>query len=157
MAQPKYPEVNGQAVSYASIRFKVDGTEIVGVLSINYKETAEFGKVRGTSRKPIARTAPVGTYEGDIELLHKDWKALLPTLTKNATIGYAEASHTISVAYSETSDPDATQTDTLVAVRFHSMERSNTEGTDVLKVKVMLDIMDIIHGSDGHRMISDKK
>lgn len=157
MAQPKYPEVNGQAVSYASIRFKVDGTEIVGVLSINYKETAEFGKVRGTSRKPIARTAPVGTYEGDIELLHKDWKALLPTLTENGKIGYAEGSHSISVAYSEPSDPDSTQTDELIGVRFHSAERSNAEGSDALKVKVMLDMMDIVHGKDGHRMISDKK
>jgi hypothetical protein len=138
-----YPDVNGNRTSYCSIVFGIDGAPIKGVKSINYRETHEIPKIRGTSPKPIGRTRGSSDFEGDIELYQAEWNAILPLLTKGGIFGFAEPSFTVTVSYAELGRPADLVNDKLVGVRFHSPDVANTEGTDAVVVKVGMSIMDI--------------
>jgi hypothetical protein len=141
---PIYPDRNGNRTSYCSIEFGVNGTPIKGVKSINYKDTLEIKKIKGTSAKPIGRNRGTLDFEGDIELYQAEWLALLPILTLGGTVGFSEMSHTITVVYAELLSPGDTVIDRLVGVRFHSPEVANSEDGDLASLKVTLDIMDIV-------------
>jgi hypothetical protein len=141
---PLYPDVNGVRTSYCSIELAVNGIRLKGVRSINYRETHEVPKIRGTSSHPIGRTRGIVDFEGDIELYQADWLALLPTLTLVGTVGFAEIAHTVSVMYAELLSPQDTVLDTLVGVRFLAPESSGSEGADAQMIKLTLSIMDIL-------------
>jgi hypothetical protein len=141
---PIYPDVNGTATSYCSIRLLVGpGIPLVGVKSINYKDAGEISKVRGMSAVDIGRTRGKVSSEGDIEMLQEEWDELLPKITFAGVVGYMESTWPVSVAYAEPSAPQKTKVDALIGVRFHSAEKSNSEGTDALMVKVSMSIMQI--------------
>ena len=141
---PNYPDVNGVATSYCSIRLMIGpGIPIVGVKSINYKDVGEIPKVRGASAVDIGRTRGKVSSEGDIELLQEEWDLLLPKLTLAGVVGYMESPWPVSVVYAEAASPQKTRMDSLVAVRFHSAEKSNSESTDALTVKLQMSIMQI--------------
>jgi hypothetical protein len=139
-----YPLVNGHRTSYCSIEFAVDGRKIAGVKSINYKEEIEKAKQFGTSANAIGRTRGQSKCSGDIELYEAEWYTLLPLITAGGSVGYGEASHLISVSYSEPGSTISVVSDQLVAVAFCNVERSNSEGTEANTVKVSLDIMSIL-------------
>ena len=141
---PNYPDVNGVRTSYCSIELGIDGLKLVGVTAINYKETGEIPKIKGTSPKPVGRTRGMVDFEGDLEMLQEEWDELLVKLTRNGTIGYMEEAWPVSVTYAEPSQPSKTKTDRLIGVRFHSAEKSNSEGADALSVKLQMSIMDIV-------------
>jgi hypothetical protein len=141
---PAYPDVNGVRNSYASVRFAVEAVEIVGIEAINYRETHEVAKIRGTSAKPQGRTRGVADYEGDIEILQADWKALLPKLTLGGAIGFAERAWPITVAHSELLAPADVVIDTLIGVRFLGPDQALAQGPDATKLKITLSIMRII-------------
>lgn len=138
-----YPEINGREVSYASIELDVDGDIYPLIKAINYKEAGEAPKVRGTGRKPQGRTIGYSDPSGDIEIYRKDWKRLLKKLTGDGAYGFMERSHTISVTYSEESDPENTTTDKLAGVVFMSPDSSNAESSDASTLKLELSIMEI--------------
>jgi hypothetical protein len=141
---PIYPDRNGNRTSYCSIEFGVNGTPIKGVKSINYKETLEIKKIKGTSAKPIGRNRGTSDFEGDIELYQAEWLALLPILTLGGTVGFSELSHTVTVVYAELLSPGDTVIDRIQGVRFCPPEVANSEGGDLATYKVPLDIMDIV-------------
>lgn len=144
---PRYPDVNGIRTSYCSIQLNLDGLPIVGVDSINYRNTHEVGKIRGTSAKPIGRTRGNLDFEGDIEFYQAEWASLvLPKLGGPFGIfEFSARSWTVTVAYSEVGAPrDQIVTDTLIGVRFLAPDQSNAQGTDAAKVKLTMNIMDII-------------
>lgn len=143
---PRYPDVNGIRTSYCSIQLNLEGLPLIGVDSVNYRNTHEVGKIRGTSAKPIGRTRGNLDFEGDIEFYQAEWASLiLPKLTFFGVREFSATSWTVTIAYSEVNAPrDQIVTDTLEGVRFLAPEQSNAQGTDATKVKVTMNIMDII-------------
>jgi hypothetical protein len=142
---PRYPDVNGIRTSYASIELGVDGQIIKGVTSINYRETHEIGKGRGTASRPQWRTRGELDFEGDIEILQADWlHYLLPKITRGNVFGFGELAWTVKVVYAEISSPTDIVTDRLDGVRFTAPEVNATPGVDAITVKLTLSIMDII-------------
>ena len=143
-----YPDINGVRHSYVSIEFGIDGTKVKGVKSINYKEETEVAQIYGTAALPIGRTRGRVKFSGDLEIYEEEWyKTFLPKLAKNGAIGFSEGAWPISVSYAEEAATENTVTDKLIGVRLLSPERSQTEGTDALVIKVTLDIMGITWGN----------
>lgn len=141
---PNYPDINGVATSYCSIRLMVGpGIPLVGVKSLNYKDVGEIPKVRGMSAVDIGRTRGKVSSEGDLEILQEEWDELILRLTLTGTVGYMETTWPVQVVYAEALSPQKTRVDNLIGVRFHSAEKSNSEGTDALTVKLQMSIMQI--------------
>lgn len=142
---PRYPDVNGNRTSYASIEFGVDGQIIKGVTNINYWETHEIGKGRGTASRPQWRTRGELDFEGDIEILQADWlHYLLPRITRFGIFGFAELAWPVKVVYAELSAASDIVTDRLDGVRFTAPAVNAAPGVDAITVKLTLSIMDII-------------
>lgn len=142
---PRSPDVNGMRTSYCSIELGIDGIPVIGVDSINYRDTHEIGKIRGTSALPIGRTKGNGDAEGDITVYQADWNAiLLPKLTLGGSVGFAELAWPVKIVYAEQLNPQDTVTDRLVGVRFTAPDIANAQGTDATKVKLTLNIMQIV-------------
>jgi hypothetical protein len=143
---PFYPDVNGVRTSYCSIEFAVNGRRIKGVRSINYRESHEIPKIRGTGSHPMGRTRGVVDFDGDLEIYQADWLELLHFLTLGGTVGFAELSNVITVTYAELASPQDTVVDTLRGVRIHSPDSSASEGAEAQVIKLSLSIMDILWG-----------
>lgn len=138
-----YPDVNNARTSYCSIEFGFPGRLIPGIKSINYKDNGEIPKIMGTNAVPIGRVRGKADAEGDVEFYQKEWDSLLPILTQGGLVGYMEIAWPITVTYAEPSNLIDTRTDKLVGVRFFGAEKSNSEGTDALTVKLQMSIMRI--------------
>jgi hypothetical protein len=138
-----YPDVNGHRTSYCSIEFGVNGRKIKGVKSISYKPEVEVGRVYGSNANVIGRTrGRVSAGTGEVEFYQSEWYELvLPMLTYNGLVGWAEYAWPITVTYSEAVLIKKTITDKLEGTRFLTPDQSHSEGTDALVVKVSLDIM----------------
>jgi hypothetical protein len=134
--------INGVEVSYSSIELAVSGHRLRRVKSINYKDSGEIPKIRGTSATPIGRTRGTADCEGDIEIYRAELDLLLPILSGGGVFGYQEIAQTIGVVWAEALGP--TRMDTLLGVRFHSLDSSNSEGGDAATVKFGLSIMEIL-------------
>lgn len=143
---PIFPNINGFESSFCSIRFQIGpGLLITGIKTVNYKDVGEIPKVRGASAIDIGRTRGKVSSEGDIEILAREWDNLLPFLTQGSTVGYMETIvPAVQVSYDEPGSPENTTTDSLVAVRFHSPEKSYSESTDANYVKLQMSIMAIV-------------
>jgi hypothetical protein len=135
--------VNGVETSYCSIELMVSGLRIKKVKSINYKDTGDIPKIRGTSATPVGRTRGTSDAEGDIEIYRSEMDLLLPLLTLAGAVGYMESSHVIGVTFAELMQLPKTRTDMLEGVRFFGLDAANTEGGDAATVKFGLSIMNI--------------
>lgn len=141
---PRYPDVNGVRTSYCSIEFGLDGIPAIGVDSINYRDTHEIGKIRGSSASPIGRTRGNGDAEGDITIYQAEWNSIfLPKLTRGGAFGYAELAWPVKIVYAELLSPDDTVTDRLEGVRLTAADIANAQGTDATKIKLTMNIMKI--------------
>jgi hypothetical protein len=134
MGQIVVPRVNGLECSFASIEFGIDGLEIPGIKSINYKTAHDMSKARGTSSHAIGATRGDEDQDGDFEIYRRYWKQLLNKLGQ----GYAEIFVPMKVTYAELASPDDIHTDTCDAVKIISPEASNSQGPDALLVKCAL-------------------
>lgn len=146
-----YPEINGVRTSYCSISFGIESISVVGVKEINYEETDTITAIRGTSRKPIGRTAGTAEFKGSVVFYQKEFnKIILPKLIAIAgTQGHrpnawAMASAPLLISYSEEASPEDTVVDTLVGARIHTPKVSHAEGTDALVVSCEISLMDIL-------------
>ena len=129
-----YPQINGIAYGWAEVVLNVAGMPIRGVKAINYSESVERGKVRGTSQRKLALTSGEHDAEGDIELYQADWYDLLNALGD----GYMMAVFAISVSYD---NRQAVHTDELVGVRIKKVGNAHAQGNEPLTIKLDLDIM----------------
>ena len=129
-----YPQINGIAYGWAEVVLNVAGMPIRGVKAINYSESVERGKVRGTSQRKLALTSGEHDAEGDIELYQADWYELLSALGD----GYMMAVFAISVSYTNLND---FHTDELVGVRIKKVGNAHAQGNEPLTIKLDLDIM----------------
>lgn len=144
----EFPLVNGLEMSFCSMEIKLGGgLAISGIKSINYDENHSFSKVWGNRPQKQGRTRGQIDPTGSMELLRRQWDALLEFLTVGGAVGYAERSWPLTVSYAEIGAID-TKCDELTQVRFFNAKAKGSEGTDALTVTVDLDIREIIwHGS----------
>jgi hypothetical protein len=107
---------------------------IRGVKGINYSESVERGKVRGTSQRKLALTSGEHDAEGDLELYMADWYDLLTALGD----GYMMVPFAISASYTNNLD---FHTDEMAGVRIKKVGNAHTQGNEPLTIKLDLDIM----------------
>ena len=140
------PLINGQAFGYAEVAFSIDGVTYTAIKSINYKDSIDRGKLRGTSMKILARTSGQYDAEADFEVAEKDFRELL------ALMGDGYMKKTIFVCVTYTTDDGInllpgvstnTHRDTFFA-KFKGVENALSQGTDPLTVKIPLDVIGTI-------------
>jgi len=129
-----YPQINSVAYGWAEVVLNVAGLSIRGVKAINYSESVERGKVRGTSQRKLALTSGEHDAEGDLELYMADWYDLLIALGD----GYMMVPFAISVSYTNLAD---FHTDELVGVRIKKVGNAHAQGNEPLTIKLDLDVM----------------
>lgn len=71
------PLVNGIAYHWANINLVLFGVPVVGIRAISYKRKQAKENIYGAGVKPIARGYGNEEYEGSIELLTDEWKAII--------------------------------------------------------------------------------
>jgi hypothetical protein len=112
----------------------VAGMPVRGVKSINYSESVERGRVRGTSQRKLALTSGEHDTEADLEVYLADWYELLALLGD----GYMMTPFAISVSYTNGED---FHTDELIGVRIKKVGNAHAQGNDPLTIKLELDVM----------------
>lgn len=145
-----YPQINGVKYDFSSIELNLNGQSFVGFKSINYSRTRTRTKVYGSNSDPLAKTKGTNDYSGDCEVYLAEWNyfqqnILIPyALQQTGTGGYGDVFFTVTVSYrTNTSDLIS---DTLAGCTLDSTEASQSQGTDALIRKMMLNPLKIYFG-----------
>lgn len=146
----QYPAINGVRHSFASIDLTVKGKRFVGFKEVNYNQDLEPGEVRGAHPELLGRTIGDLKNDGSLTLYEEEWKELLEALGD----GYMQQSFDITVSYSHGNEAIniGVTTDELIGCRIKKIDKSRSQGTDGLEVKLDLHIMRI--KLDGKEAIS---
>jgi len=143
MAPPIYPDVQGQRVSHSSLELGLEGSKIRGVSDVSWKNNIEIQKIFGTSREPIGRTGGKNDPDAEITWYSEEyWRALLPIITKNGVVGYAELPWTLKLNYSE--KLGVTVNVLFIGARFMGPDVSHSEGNEAIKIKTPLSLMGLV-------------
>lgn len=131
----QYPIINGNAYSYASIRITLDDQRYIGVTSINYGDKLSPSKVRGAAQMPLGETA--GDYDAtcDFEMLELDARAFMEAIGTPLT----SSRFNIAVEYAE--EGLDTYVDNIKGVRIVEVNKSQSQGTDGLKIKFTCSVL----------------
>ena len=147
------PLINGQRCDAGSYTITIDGLRYFGVKSLDYSDSLEPGKVKGTSPVVLGRT--VGSYDtsGSIELFIEEALDFESQLASSAAVqfpqgggnGLGQAVFTINVTVYELSTGFGTN-DTLVGCRVKSVSHTmpTNGGGDPATKKYDLDILSVL-------------
>lgn len=130
----QYPLVNGHRFSFASAEIRYNGARLMGITSIDYKNTLEAGEARGNHAIRYGTTQGELKSDGSMEMLKEEADEFIRQLGD----GYLEKRFQIVVSYAE--EGQQTKVDTLVNVRLGEDAQSHSQGTDALKVKFTLNM-----------------
>lgn len=139
-------KVNGFTPDWANIEIRAGGAVREGVTEINYSESIERAKARGTGRRPKGITD--GTYDvdsADMTMNFEEWLLLRNDLAKGGK-GYMRQEFNIEVAFSD--DAGNVHQDQLKTVRLKKVGRAFKQGNEPLQIKLDLDVLEPIL-SDG--------
>ncbi len=131
-----YPLINGVAYSFAELSIKVGAYKTIGFKSINFSESVERGKVRGTGMRKLALTPGELDADASLELYQADWFELLELLGD----GYMKARFPVHVDFSNEAEVHSVD---LGGVQIKKVDDSHSQGTDPLTVKLDLDVMSV--------------
>lgn len=132
--------INGVWHDFSSIEAKFGGQKIIGFTALNYDDTLEVGKVRGSARKKLGRTPGQADSTGSFNMLLREWQRLIKKLGD----GFGRKRFDIIVVYS---DPDIeTITHTLIGCRITKVGSQRQQGTEPIMANNELDIADIDYG-----------
>ncbi len=138
----EYPLVQGERHDFAQIEVEIDTPSgpkrFKGFKAVNYKTQLQPGQVRGTAARKLGRTMGEATEDGSLELYMAEWDELRAALGN----GYMRKVFNISVTYGADGMPATT--DTLEGCRITEVDKSHSQGSDGLVVKLSLDIMKIL-------------
>lgn len=131
----QYPTINGNIYSYASIRITINNQRYIGVTSINYGDKVSPAKVRGAAQAPLGETA--GDLEGtcDFEMLEPDARGMM------ADIGSPLTGTRFDIAIEYAEDGLDTYVDTIRSVRIIEATKSQSQGTEGLKIKFACSVL----------------
>jgi len=141
------PVVNRVPHDFATIEAELsDGDESWGVLDgvteIEYSDSVEREKLRGTSRTPIAATDGEYDAEGSMTV-YRYYYDYLVEKAKAKGKGLYELSFTLTINYAFRGEP--VKTDVITGVRIASREHSGSQGPDPLDVPLELFIGGLIY------------
>jgi hypothetical protein len=149
--------VTVNAVPYDFYSMEVEvvaGDESIGIIKgieeIEYTVTFNREKLRGGSRKPIARTDGDIDMEGSITWL-KSWFDYLCDKSRELGIPLADLELLFNFSYAHKGD--VLHTDTLTEVKLGEISNSHSRSPDALMVTTPLDIMDIFF--DGENVFGE--
>lgn len=136
--------VNGLYYDHTSIEFSIDGVIQPNVTDINYSASMDPGMFRGTSAKPVGRTRGTIEYEADFTIYTEDFEAIKAALDARPNSGgFMLESFTITVNHRE-EGANIPITDVVIGARIVGVDKSSSEGSDPLVVKVNLSVMDVL-------------
>jgi len=141
MADPIYPQVNGNRYSWASVEIAIGSLRFKGFKGIEYSNNLEPGEVRGTGPQKLGRTRGDLKPEASFEIYKQEYYLLIAALAVNGA-GFMETEFGIVVSYSDRNQPIIT--DEIIGCRIKKPAHSGSQGTDAMVVKVDLDIMMVI-------------
>lgn len=129
--------INGKFYSYASMEIRQNGGAVIEAKGIQYGYKVEEGKVMGR-RGPRGRTrGRLNLEDGTLTVYEAEYREL-------ATAGWLDATHTITVTYSE-GDDQPVHTDTLQGVRFLGDGNSGAEeGVDAIEHAIPFSLLGIL-------------
>lgn len=135
--------VNGVEYSWSSLRFAFLGNnDVKGVKAINYKVTRESTNLYGAGDEPVSVGYGNKVYEGEIQLMMKDVRAIRQAAGNKSLVDILPFS--IIVQYANGSDPIVA--DTLTQCSFLEDGMSGDQGANELPVTIPLRIGGIIFG-----------
>lgn len=121
--------INGNRYDFSSIEANVDGQNYLGFKSINYGHSLEPGEAWGTSAQHLGRTRGQYKPEASFEMYLEEYSFLIAQLGD----GYMESYFDINVHYEE---DGVVITDQLLGFRIKKAEKSHSQGSEPLTVKV---------------------
>src|SRR4051812_25063026 len=133
MAQ--YPLINGVRYSFSSIELALDGATMIGFKELSYKAALDPGEVRGAAAQLIGRTRGQFSADGALTLYRQEFDELVARLGP----GFMERSFPIAAMYADEGQP--TVCDQLIGCRIKNVDKSSSEGSEALTVKLDLHIM----------------
>jgi hypothetical protein len=138
-----YPLINGARCSWADIEIKINRVRALAVQEITYNSKLEPGVVRGAGTRVLGRTRGQEEHEGSITLLKEEAQELIDALGD----GFGEKAFDIVVSYrlGDESTVAKYSQDTLLGCRIKSPDQSLQQGTDAVKVKFELSVMDVLY------------
>lgn len=137
------PLVNGHRYSFASIEVDFGGFVIVAITAINYTDELQPGIIMGSDPNRVGRTIGQRKLTCDFEMYRREWDVFRDALGQS----YGRKPFNITIQYAE-SIGDPVTTDQIIECRIVRVEKSNAEGSDALKVKVVIDPNDIKEGNN---------
>lgn len=150
-----YPLFNGRYYSFNSIETFLGAVPApqVAFTAINWKNALKPGMGRGTTPRKLIRTRGDLEPSADFEMYLHAYEAFKATLVLQGgggVLGYGEVEWNMRVMFREAPAlPIAVYE--FRACRIVEEDYSNTQGTDPTKVKVTLDVMDIL--TNGHSIV----
>jgi hypothetical protein len=140
------PIINGNAYSWASIGFAIDGIDTPDLTEITYSPSLDPGKVRGLGRRVKATTAGEADADGSFSML----KGQAAKLIKSMGDGFMLKRFSITVSYDEDGEGGIV-TDELFGVRITKVEDAPKQGNEAVVTKFDIHIMRLkLNGVDPH-------
>ena len=126
--------VNNVEYSWSSLRFSFLGNnDVKGVKSINYKVTRQSDNLYGAGDEPVGIGYGNKTYEGEIQLMMKDVRAIRQSAAGSLV---DIPPFTMTVQYANEAEPITSET--LVNVRFLEDGLTGESGASELPVTIPL-------------------
>lgn len=138
---PVKPLINGFDYQFSSIVARVRNVPFFKILSINYEAEVESATAYGTCKHPISRTRGRVEIQASIELLKSDLYAFLMMVTNGRMTGWADSPFEIVVSYADAGQKVVN--DVLSGCVVSKIGNDHSEGTEVLKVRVDLSVMEL--------------
>jgi hypothetical protein len=137
-----FPEINGHAVSWASIRVNEGQTELGGLTNVSYKCTTERADVRGAGRQKRGRTRGPVSYEASLTWIFEDAMAFVNGLGA----GFMDKPFDLHITYEEDTTLHTVDLLGCVMKEFGSDAQQGPEGLTIpMPLDVVLIKIDGLH------------
>lgn len=127
------PLINGHEYSFQSLEVLFNGLAIVGIKSMNYKESLDPADVYGTGPHIIGQTRGKQKPSADCEMYRLEWEVFRASLGIGGQ-GYGDTRFPIKVTLFEPGRPVIV--DSIMATRVAEVDASNSDGNDAAMVKL---------------------
>lgn len=152
MPSLSFPLINGVRASWAEIEFTIANLPTLGIQEISYKPAQDPNPVYGAGVLPVGRTRGQVSFEASFTLLKEEADLLIDALAKTGKsrgLGFGEVSFDVFLSYrmdalAATPGQIVVHNDQIVGCRIKSPDQGHSQGSDGLKTKFELSVMDIL-------------
>lgn len=141
MASQEFPVINGQKHTWSDVRTKVGGVDRRGFTSLSYTSKRTMKDQHGTGPNRVGVAIGPVTHEADAEMYREDFDDLKDSLGGDGFLGVP---FQLTASYRARLGARLI-TDTLNSVRISEVNPSGQEGEDAIKVKLKLNVGEILY------------